>query len=379
MLWFSRNLKWIACRWRKPAGTPRIASGGRLLIAMLILAAFLGMAWMSEPMLVAQDSKQDAKPTVAIDRQDVDQDFGFQGEFVGELDHGDGPRPVGLQVIALGKGKFKAVLYSGGLPGAGFDGNMRSEIEGEGTLDPKGSHPQLAGAEGIVTFAGDARGTLYLAKEAAVALDPQSQPMATFERVSRQSKTLGENPPAGATVLFDGTSAEGWTNGKLSPEGYLMQGTTSKATLGDHRLHLEFLLPYKPEARGQGRGNSGLYIQGRWEIQMLDSFGLTGEQNECGGLYSVAKPDLNMCLPPLTWQTYDIEFTAEKYEGDQRVSPARITVYHNGVKIHDDVELPNRKSTAAPVEVGPEKGPIYLQDHGNPVRYRNIWAVEAGQ
>jgi hypothetical protein len=109
---------------------------------------------------------------------------------------------------------------------------------------------------------------------------------------------------------------------------------------------------------------------------MLDSFGLEGEENECGGIYSVAKPSVNMCYPPLAWQTYDIDYTAARYKDNELVSPPRITVRHNGVVIHDDVELPgNRNTTAAPVAAGPQNGPLYLQDHGNPVRYRNIWVV----
>src|SRR5690606_10766687 len=130
---------------------------------------------------------------------------------------------------------------------------------------------------------------------------------------------------------------------------------------GDHKIHIEFLLPYKPEARGQGRGNSGIYLQGRYEVQMLDSFGLEGRDNECGGIYSVAKPKVNMCLPPLVWQTYDIDFTAARYDAEgKKTANARITVHHNGVLIHDDIELPHA-TTASRLKEGPEDGPIYLQ------------------
>ena len=145
-----------------------------------------------------------------------------------------------------------------------------------------------------------------------------------------------------------------------------------KETFGDHVLHLEFRLPYKPKARGQGRGNSGLYLQGRFEVQMLDSFGLEGKHNECGGVYSIRPPDVNMCLPPMAWQTYDVEFTAARFEDGKKTASARMTVRHNGVVIHKDAELP-RHTTAAPVKDGPGAGPVYLQSHGNPVRYRNVW------
>ena len=113
-----------------------------------------------------------------------------------------------------------------------------------------------------------------------------------------------------------------------------------------------------------------------YEIQVLDSFGLDGKNNECGGIYSIRDPDQNMCFPPLAWQTYDIDYTAATYDDSgKKTKNGRMTVRHNGVVIHDNVELP-KDTTGAPVKEGPEPGPIFLQDHGNPVRFRNIWLVE---
>jgi hypothetical protein len=111
---------------------------------------------------------------------------------------------------------------------------------------------------------------------------------------------------------------------------------------------------------------------------MLDSFGLKGEQNVCGGIYSVGAPSVNMCYPPLSWQTYDVDYTAGEFDASGKVlKNPRVTVKHNGVVIHDNIELPgHRNTTAAPTPAGKEPGPVYLQDHGNPVRYRNIWVVE---
>ncbi|MBM3498567.1 MAG: DUF1080 domain-containing protein [Armatimonadetes bacterium] len=146
----------------------------------------------------------------------------------------------------------------------------------------------------------------------------------------------------------------------------------TKRTFGDHELHLEFRTPFEPDARGQGRGNSGVYLQGRYEVQVLDSYGLEGRDNECGGMYSVKAPDVNMCAPPLQWQTYDVEFRAERVDAAGNRENPRMTVYHNGVLIHDDVEI---TVPSTPGGLG-EAGGLLLQDHGNRLRFRNIWVVE---
>jgi hypothetical protein len=195
----------------------------------------------------------------------------------------------------------------------------------------------------------------------------------------RQSPTLGKQPPEGAIALFDGSSVDHWdgVGGEATmSDGLLHQGANSKHRFGGCHVHIEFRLPYAPDARGQGRGNSGLYLQGRYEVQMLDSFGLAGKNNECGGIYEIRDPSVNMCFPPLQWQTYDVDFTAAEFdESGKKTANARITVLHNGVKIHDNIDVP-RSTRAAPLGEGPEPGFIHLQKHGNPVRYRNIWVVE---
>ena len=291
----------------------------------------------------------------------ADADFAIQGEYIGELDTGLGAVKTGARIIALGKGKFHAVLYLGGLPGDGWN---KEVYEGDGDLSdgavvfkqPQGSGRIENGALTMTTSEGDVVGKLA--------------------RTERKSPTLGQKPPEGAVVLFDGKNADAFPGSKVSDEGLLIPAATSQQKFGDCKLHVEFRTPFMPEARGQGRGNSGCYLQGRYEVQILDSFGLAGKNNECGGIYSIKDCDTNMCFPPLVWQTYDIDYTAARFDAaGKKEKNARITVRHNGVVIHDNVELPHA-TTAAPVAEGPEKGPLYLQDHGNPVRFRNIWLVE---
>ncbi len=162
--------------------------------------------------------------------------------------------------------------------------------------------------------------------------------MGTLSKVDRQSPTLGQKPPPGAVVLFDGTNVEQWIGGRLAADHSLAAGTVSKQSFGDFSLHLEFRLPFSPTARGQQRGNSGVYLQNRYEIQVLDSFGLEGASNECGAVYRFRAPDVNMCFPPLAWQTYDIDFIAVcpvRRPSGTRPASARVTVKHNGVMIHD--------------------------------------------
>ncbi len=298
------------------------------------------------------------------DPQKADADFAAQGEYSGTVRTDDGDIKVGVQVVAMGQGKFHMVAFLGGLPGDGWTGDEKFAADG-------------VMKDGKVTVSYE-HATAIIQNNVLTARDLDGYEMGKLRKVERKSPTLGQQPPAGAVVLFDGKNADAFEGGRMTEDGLLMQGATSKQTFGNHDVHIEFCLPYQPEDRGQGRANSGIYLQGRYEVQMLDSFGLSGEDNECGGLYTIRKPKVNMCFPPLSWQTYDIKFTAGKYDADGKLtSKPRMTVHHNGQLIHDDVELPSDEPTrAAPVQAGPTAGPVYLQDHGCPVRYRNIWVVE---
>ena len=152
-------------------------------------------------------------------------------------------------------------------------------------------------------------------------------------------------------------------------------GMLTRQKFTNFTLHIEFMLPFMPNSKGQGRGNSGVYLQGRYEVQVLDSYGLEGKDNECGGIYKVGAPAVNMCAPPMQWQSYDIDFSAPTFNtAGEKIADARATVNHNGVIIHDNAAIP--KPTGGAINMNTDKpGVLLLQDHGNPVQYRNIWIV----
>jgi hypothetical protein len=310
---------------------------------------------------VASLPAAEKEPRVFTDPAKAGPDYALQGEYAGPVKTDDGEARVGVQVIALGGGKFKAVGHIGGLPGAGWDGSEKHTAEG-----------QLH--DGAVKFTSSDGQVIATLKDGQITVKAGDKTLAALKKTERKSPTLGQKPPAGAIVLFDGTSGENFAPGKTDGD-LLTQGNNSKRTFQGFVFHLEFRTPFQPYDRGQGRGNSGFYAQGRYEVQILDSFGLEGADNECGGIYRVSKPKVNMCLPPLAWQTYDVDFTAAQYKDGKKTANARITVRHNGVLIHENLEVPHATVAAISGE-GPGPGPIHLQDHGNPVRFRNIWIVE---
>jgi hypothetical protein len=209
-----------------------------------------------------------------------------------------------------------------------------------------------------------------------------------LKRVVKKSATLGKKPPENALVLFDGTNLDQWKDKKngnatawrVLPDSSMQVAKGSiitKQTFKDCIIHLEFRTPFMPSQKGQKRGNSGVYVQGLYEIQILDSFGLSGADNECGGIYKIARPDVNACLPPLEWQSYDIIFRAAKFNGNQKIKNAVLTVRHNGILIHDELEIPKITGGAITKDESLAGG-LMLQDHKDPVQYRNIWIQPLG-
>ncbi len=201
-------------------------------------------------------------------------------------------------------------------------------------------------------------------------------------------------PPSDATILFDGKDLSQWSSMDGNPtkwitrDGYMecVRGSGYIRTLqnfGDCQFHVEWATPVPAEGEGQGRGNSGVFFGfDRYEIQVLDSFNnKTYADGSAGSIYGQYPPLVNASRPPAQWQTYDIVYSAPRFDSDGKVlSPVRLTIFHNGVLIQNNVQLtgPTSWLDRAPYHAHPEKQPICFQDHGNPVRFRNVWVRELG-
>jgi len=306
----------------------------------------------------------------AADATDAPDD-GIMGEYVGQWRPAGGQAVEALaRVIGEGDGAYRVRLFTshawaskfGELTGTASD----KRVDLAGTLADAPATGALNGGETLVVKGekGEFEGKHHL----------------------RKSPSLGEKPPDGAVVLLPyepgaKTSLDHWQNPKWKPlddGAVLVEGgsNVSKDEFGSIRLHVEFRCPYQPKARGQGRGNSGVYLHGKYEVQVLDSFGLEGLGNECGAIYTVSAPKVNPALPPTRWQTFDIVFRGPKVAEDGTVTrpPTFVSVHLNGILIQENAEV--TKTTRAGMQGAmSERGPLMLQDHGNAVQYRNVWYV----
>ncbi len=312
----------------------------------------------------------------ALEPEEGGLDFKLQGEFFGKLET---VTPMGVQVIALGGGKFQAVFMAGGLPGQGWTGER---IEAAGAL-----------SGGTAVFSGNGYTATVNEDGSSITGKTAKQELFTLLKTVRKSPTEGWAAPTGATVLFNGTGVDAWKEGTATmdarkffkPEGSsAASGAVTKQAWNDFTLHLEFREPFMPSAVGQRRGNSGVYLQGRDEVQVLDSFGRTLDyaasdtmpaKREAGGIFELLRPSLNMAFPPLSWQTYDVSFTAAKFDAQGKTTaPAIISLRWNGETVLDKKTL--IYSSLLGDVWGPTPGPLRFQAYGDPVYYRNIWITE---
>ncbi len=288
----------------------------------------------------------------------------LQGEYRGPSNY---QMLIGLQVKAEGGGQFSGKLFEGGLPGNGWYGASRMH-ELSGRRD-----------RGILTMRSD-NWVVAIRYPYATVYHRGGSYVAGLTKVVRTSSTFGAKPPPGAIVLFDPErpSLAELNHARLTPDGLLDRGAETKRQFRDFRLHVEFRTPLMAAARGQQRGNSGIYLQRRYEIQILDSFGDSPVFNGCGAVYRTRPPTVNMAFPPGVWQTYDIDFSAARFdEQGIKITPAVVTVWHNGVLIHDHFALPNKTGAGRPES--PSPGPILFQDHRDQVTFRYAWVLPLNQ
>jgi hypothetical protein len=330
------------------------------------------------------------KPGEVIDPEKGGIDYKMMGEYTGELETKEGKVKFAAQVIALGSGRFQAVFLNGGLPGAGWDGKTRvpvdGKLEGEKVVfkackRPKkymGGNPDEFSALKDNPSGGQKDYTAELADGVLAGKTDKGEKF-ELKKTVRKSPTLGAKPPEGAVVILpyekgrapsmDGLTNKDW---KAMDDGCVLCITAKKGKPRGNRsvhkfgsksfhLHVEFSSPFNPKARGQGRGNSGVFPPPGREVQVLDSFGLEGMPNECGGIYKTNPPKVNMCLPPLSWQTYEIYFTCPDDAPDGK---GFYKVVHNGVVIHEKIVVGGRGDRT-----------LSVQDHNDAIRYRNIWVA----
>jgi hypothetical protein len=359
-------------------------------VALLLMLAMGTKSW----------GQQDYMPPMSGWPGDIQTAWQVQGEYYG-ADSQDPTKRLGAWVVANGGSKFGLVVLPGGLltiPGqlyGGWDQKTRHQGQVNGKPGPivvtlSGKTFKATTATGgftsdSITGTGEER-TLYLHNGSA---------NYSLIRVKRNSPTRGfrytqvKDIPGGSSVvsLWDSASGQAdiskWQNWGNNPQvkyKYLFCGVKSVQSFGAAFIHVEFLSPFNPTATDQGRANSGVYMQGHHETQVLDSFGLSGAQNEFGGIYETKAPVVNASLPPqVTLMTYDIYFTPRTsgvWSSDTNDAGAAVmTVYANGVLVQDATRCPNITTGASSTPSALQPGPLCLQNHTNEVAFNNVWVV----
>lgn len=321
-------------------------------VVAVMLAMVLGL-------LVRQAQAQD----LAIEPEQAGPEFRIQGEYKGTV----GGSIMAIQVRAPGPGKFTALVLKGGFPGEAWDGIQGLEVTGT-----------LASGNGVFSGGGysftiPALGTDLTGTGPTGAI--------SLSKVMRGSRSMGMVPPPGADILFNGTGVDNFRLGARfdATRKLLYTGARTKPDYKSVRMHVEFRTCWKINGLGQLRSNSGVLFKDRWEIQILDSYGTpVPKTDDCGAMYGQFPEKYNMCLPPLSWQTFDIDFKDVEMNTDGTVkNQAAATVYHNGVLVHYKKSFTGITLSGSNLIPGPDG--TNLQAYGsateNPVFYRNLWAV----
>ena len=322
----------------------------------------------------------------------VAHEYPFMGDWEGQWNPEDGiyPPRIAAQVVPSASGRYRIHVFTA----------LRRKAPEYIVIEAKADGDVLRFQH--EAWSGTLQGDRFVGKGRLRGKDGSFEMTRTFY----ESPRLGAKAPGGALVLFDGSGFDEWESlqrdGQSGPVGWEIDGHVMRivpqfghhrigASLGtkrafrDFHLHIEFRLPLLAENTDQRRANSGVIIEDYafYEVQVLDCYGLPGYYDECGALYQVAPPKVNMCAMPLQWQSYDITFLAPRFDwaGDLLEKP-RITVNHNGQLIHKDLELPYPEGAVKRRRQRPDSskpGRIKLQDHGYPIEFRNIWIVDLSE
>jgi hypothetical protein len=299
----------------------------------------------------------------------------WEGEFKGEM----ASKSISAQIVGESRDTYRVDLYIGGQKY-----QTQAVQKGRFTL-----------VSDMVDFGRDNGGQFMLTGNISRgrfvgSLDNgRSQSEFVLERVVDRSPTFGRKAPAGAIVLIEGEDASAEQKNKTFYENWNVNplwvvdgdgavhksggNIFTKKEFGSAEIHVEFMPPYMPDARGQARGNSGVYVMGRYEVQVLDSFTDEPKDNLCGGIYQFGVPKVQACFPPATWQTYDITYKAPGFDSNgNKTSDAVITVVHNGKTVHENLVL-NRCTPGGISNKEAPTGPLWFQDHNDLVKFRNVW------
>lgn len=297
------------------------------------------------------------------------------GRYVGTFKTGDDEGRIEIQIRPLGEGAYDGFIqFQKGATNVGVLKVKSAASDQAGVIAFTGNSIPIKGATTAKKV--EIKGKIVDGKISGNFTGEMGQGSLEGKKTPRKSPTLGLKPPPDAIVIFDGKNTNHFKkfNWKLTEDGAMqVQGGDIfvKDEMQNFKLHLEFRTPFMPKERDQARGNSGVYLQSIYEVQVLDSFGLYPLQiNDCGSIYGVKTAEGNLCLPPMEWQTYDIVYL----NGDGTTNdPPTITILHNGIATIKEARVPADKVGKGGGGGNPGSGVLKLQDHGNAVQYRNIW------